>query len=122
MDALLSVIFVVSALIVVLGLSVSGTVILMRKLNSRKLSSITKVIFVMAQVAALVWISSSYALAIYSTICLGQVYTLAELSEPAIHTILGVSVLKVVENLFEHNDGGIFGKSHSTSPEQDNDN
>lgn len=122
MDALLSVIFVVSALIVVLGLSVVGTVILMRKLNSRKLSSITKVIFVMAQVAALVWISSSYALAIYSTICLGQVYTLAELSEPAIHTILGVSVLKVVENLFEHNDGGIFGKSHSTSPEQDNDN
>ena len=36
---------------------------------------------------------------------------MAELSEPAIHTILGVGFLKVLENIFEHNEGVVFGKS-----------
>lgn len=36
---------------------------------------------------------------------------MAELSEPAIHTILGVGFLKVLENIFEHNDGAVFGRS-----------
>ena len=33
------------------------------------------------------------------------------LSQQAITTILGVNALKVVENIFEHNSGGLFGKS-----------
>lgn len=119
MDAT-NILFACFSLLITLGLTILGAVVLLRSLKSRKLSGITKVIFVMAQVAALVWISISYALAIYSTICLGQVYTLAELSEPAIHTILGVSVLKVVENIFEHNDGLIFGTSHEETKEDNN--
>ena len=33
------------------------------------------------------------------------------LSQQAITTILGVNVLKVVENIFEHNDGPVFGQT-----------
>ena len=38
---------------------------------------------------------------------------MVELSEQAIETILGVNVLKVVENIFEHNDGPVFGKNNT---------
>lgn len=75
------------------------------------LRSVTRLIFVTTQISALVWVFTSYGIAIYSTVMLGQVYTMAELSEPAIHTILGVGVLKVLENVFEHNEGVVFGKS-----------
>lgn len=80
------------------------------------LRSITRLIFVTTQVSALVWVYTSYALAIYATVRLGQVYTMAELSEPAIHTILGVGFLKVLENIFEHNNGLVFGRSKQKSP------
>lgn len=76
-----------------------------------KLMKITRFIFVTTQISALIWVFTSYGIAIYSTLKLGQVYTMAELSEPAIHTILGVGFLKVLENIFEHNDGAVFGKS-----------
>lgn len=75
------------------------------------LRSVTKLIFVTTQISALIWVYTSYGLAIYSTVRLGQVYTMTELSEPAIHIILGVGVLKVLENIFEHNEGPIFGNS-----------
>lgn len=75
------------------------------------IKSVTRLIFVTTQISALIWVFTSYAIAIYSTVKLGQVYTMAELSEPAIHTILGVSFLKVLENIFEHNDGPIFGST-----------
>lgn len=75
------------------------------------LRSITKFIFVTTQISALIWVFTSYAIAAYSTVRLGQVYTMSELSEPAIHTILGVGFLKVLENIFEHNDSAVFGVS-----------
>ena len=75
------------------------------------LRSVTRLIFVTTQISALMWVFTSYGIAIYSTVRLEQVYTMAELSEPAIHTILGVGVLKVLENIFEHNEGGVFGRS-----------
>lgn len=37
---------------------------------------------------------------------------MTELSQQAITTILGVNVLKVPENVFEHNDGPVFGRSN----------
>ena len=40
-------------------------------------------------------------------------FPVVDLSEQAIETILGVNVLKVVENIFEHNDGAVFGKSNA---------
>ena len=77
------------------------------------LRSVTRLIFVTTQISALVWVFTSYGIAVYSTVWLGQVYTMAELSEPAIHTILGVGVLKVLENIFEHNEGAVFGRSRT---------
>lgn len=82
-----------------------------RLLTKTRMIQITRFIFVTTQVSALIWVFTSYGIAIYSTVKLGQVYTMAELSEPAIHTILGVGFLKVLENIFEHNEGAVFGKS-----------
>lgn len=80
-------------------------------LTKARLMQITRFIFITTQISALIWVFTSYGIAVYSTIKLGQVYTMAELSEPAIHTILGVGFLKVLENIFEHNDGAVFGRS-----------
>lgn len=79
------------------------------------LRSVTRMLFVTTQVSALAWVFTSYGIAIYSTVRLEQVYTMAELSEPAIHTILGVGVLKVLENIFEHNEGALFGHSQDNT-------
>ena len=76
-----------------------------------KLKSITRWLFVTTQVAALFWVSISYMIAIYATVRLGDPFPVADLSEQAIETILGVNVLKVLENIFEHNEGPVFGKT-----------
>lgn len=73
------------------------------------MKSITRILFVTTQVAAIVWVSVSYLIAIYATVKLWQPFPVAELSQQAITTILGVNVLKVVENIFEHNDSVLFG-------------
>lgn len=75
------------------------------------MKSITRALFLTTQVAALGWVTVSYGIAVYATVRLGQPFPVAELSQQAITTILGVNALKVVENIFEHNDGGLFGKS-----------
>lgn len=89
-----------------------------KRLTKAKLRSLTRIIFLTTQISALIWVFISYGIALYSTIKLGQVYTMAELSEPAINTILGVGILKVLENIFEHNDGGIFGRSNGNGTEE----
>lgn len=73
------------------------------------MKSITRALFVTTQAAALVWVSLSYIIAIYATVRLSQPFPVVELSQQAITTILGVNVLKVVENIFEHNDSPFFG-------------
>lgn len=75
------------------------------------MKSVTRLLFITTQIAALGWVSVSYLIALYATVRLGQPFPVVELSQQAITTILGVNVLKVVENVFEHNDGGIFGTS-----------
>ena len=87
-----------------------------RERGLARLRSVTRWIFVTTQVSALLWVYASYGIAVYATVRLGQVYTMAELSEPAIHTILGGGVLKVLENIFEHNDGPVFGRSKENAP------
>lgn len=84
-----------------------------RKKKNREdiLRGVTEFLFVSTHICALLWVFTSYGIALYSTIVLGQVYTLEELSKPAIDTILGVAGLKVLGNIFEHNNGGIFGTS-----------
>ena len=73
-----------------------------KRLDAR---SVTRTLFVTTQLAALGWVSMSYLIAAYATVRLGQVFPVEELSEQAIETILGVNFLKVIENIFEHNDG-----------------
>ena len=73
------------------------------------MKSITRALFLTTQPAALVWVTASYGIAVYATVRLGKPFPVAELSQQAITTILGVNALKVVENIFEHNNGGLFG-------------
>ena len=80
--------------------------------------SITAWLFVTTQVAALFWVSSSYAIAFYATVALGQPYPIETLSEQAITTLLGVTALKVIENIFEHNDGALFGHNNNGKGEE----
>lgn len=75
------------------------------------IESVTRWLFVTTQICALVWVSLSYVIAFYSMIVLGQVFTLSEIFDPAITTLLGVVAIKQVGNIFEHNNGGIFGNS-----------
>lgn len=75
------------------------------------MKSVTRILFVTTQIAALGWVSVSYLIALYATVRLGQPFPVVELSEQAIKTILGVNVLKVLENIFEHNDSKVFGTS-----------
>ncbi len=83
--------------------------------------SVTRLLFLSTQISALVWVFISYGIAIYSTIRLQQVYTMSELSEPAINALLGVTALKVLGNIFEHNDGPVFGQSKPPAAKQDAD-
>lgn len=86
-----------------------------RTMDKRKkealLRSITNFLFVTTQVCALIWVFTSYGIAVYSMVVLRQVYTMSELSEPAITTLIATLSVKVLANMFEHNDGGIFGTS-----------
>lgn len=86
-----------------------------KSITEARLRSVTRFLFITTQVCALVWIFISYGLAIYSTIWLHQVYTMSELSKPAIDTLLGAMALKVLGNIFEHNDSVVFGKSEKPS-------
>lgn len=79
------------------------------------LKQITNFLFITTQVSALIWVFTSYGIALYSTIKLGQVYTMSETADPAINTLLGVVAMKVVANIFEHNEGPIFGTSKNTN-------
>lgn len=87
-----------------------------RKTLTRKALRLTRVLFGLLVGCALLWVFTSYAIAIYSTVVLGQVYTMAELAEPAITSLLATVGLKVLENIFEHNDSALFG--HSNGKEQ----
>ena len=73
--------------------------------------NLTKALFVTTQIAALIWVSVSYLIAAYATVRYGEAFPVVDLSRQAIETILGVNIIKGAENIFEHNDGFIFGTS-----------
>lgn len=50
-------------------------------------------------------------MAIYAMVILGQVYTLTELSQPALTALTVTMGSKVLSNIFEHNNNKIFGTS-----------
>jgi len=84
------------------------------------LRSVTRFLFVTTQIFALFWVSLSYGIAAYSTVVLQQPFPVEELSRQAIITLLGMSGLKVVENIFEHNNGPVFGQSENESESEEN--
>lgn len=75
--------------------------------------SITRFLFVVPPVCAIIWVFWTYTLATYSTVVLEQPFPVESLSIQAIITLLGVSGLKVLENIFEHNEGVVFGQSRA---------
>lgn len=97
------------------GVTLAVARVLQKTVTEARLRSVTRILFIATLVAAICWVSCSYIIAGYATVFLGQAFPVVELSDRAITTILGVIVLKVTENLFEHNDGGIFGKSKGKS-------
>ena len=68
-------------------------------------------LFIVTLWACIAWISCSYAMAIYAMVILGQVYTLTELSQPALTALTVTMGSKVLSNIFEHNNNKIFGTS-----------
>ena len=74
--------------------------------------SITRFLFLSAQLSALLWANWSFVLATYATVCLQQPLPLETLSETAINVIIGTLLCKVLENALEHNNGGIWGISN----------
>lgn len=85
------------------------------------MKKVTNFLFVTTQLAALVWVSISYLIALYATVRLGQVFPVVELSKQAIETLLGVTALKVAGNIFEHNDSAVFGTSNGPEKKQKRD-
>ena len=67
----------------------------------KNIKTTTRRLFVTTQIAALGWVTMSYLIALYATVRLGQVFPVVDLSEQA------------MENIFEHNDGAVFGKSNA---------
>ena len=87
-----------------------------KNLTAAKFGGVTRRLMLATMRCALIWVFISYAIAIYATVRLGAVYTMAELSEPAIYSVLGVTMAKVLENVFEHNDSKVFGVSKTKEP------
>lgn len=85
-------------------------------------ASVTHMLFYTTQIAALGWVSLSYLIALYSSVKLGQVYPVESLSSQAIITIFGSIALKVVSNIFEHNDGVVQGTSTTATINKPDDN
>ncbi len=75
------------------------------------MKSVTNFLYVTGQIAALFWVSLSYFYAGYATFILGDPFPVEELSGNAVNAIIGVTMCKTLGNIFEHNDGGIFGYS-----------
>ena len=78
----------------------------------RKARSVTAFLYMTTQVASIVWVSTSYVLAGYATVALGQPFPITDLSTQAIVTLLGNGILKTVANIFEHNNGFFWGTSN----------
>lgn len=79
------------------------------------LRHVTEFMYVCTMVMCLLVIVNTCALAWYSTIVLHQPYPLESLSSQLGVTIIGAIVAKVLGNIFEKNDGGIFGHSNTTN-------
>ncbi len=75
-------------------------------------ASVTRQLFVVTLWACIAWISCSYAMAIYSMVILGQVYTLTELSGAGAQSPSPSHwAARCSPTSFEHNNNKFFGTS-----------
>lgn len=81
------------------------------------LQTFTNLMYCLVIVASVVWISLSYVIGIYGVVVYGQVEALIELSRDIVKCIMVVLITKTISNIFEHNNGGIFGYSDETFTE-----
>ena len=105
---------VLAALGAVFSIKVVGWVVCRHGLDGitkAQAASVTRRLFIVTLWACIAWISCSYAMAVYSMVILGQVYTLTELSEPALTALTVTMGSKVLSNIFEHNNNKFFGTS-----------
>lgn len=79
-----------------------------------KILSVTRLIYISTQIAALTWVSLSYIMALYATIKLQQPFPVESLSQTAIEVLLGNGALKTISNIFEHNNGKFLGTSRES--------
>lgn len=77
------------------------------------IKGITEFIYVVTMIAAIIWVSMSYVIAMYGTYHFGQVFPVETLSGQALIAILGVCISKTISNIFEHNDGVVWGESRN---------
>lgn len=75
------------------------------------LRHVTEFIFVVMLGMCCFVVVNACGIAWYSTIVLHQPYPLESLASQAFLAGLGAIAAKVVGNIFEHNNGGIFGES-----------
>lgn len=80
-------------------------------MNKKLFEGLTAWLFTISVIAAIAWISISYLMGVYALKELENTDLLVELSKEAMITILGVNLMKMISNLFEHNNGWIFGTS-----------
>ena len=107
-----------TAVVVLALVLLGGFLVVFAKIKGtteQKLVSVTRFLYITTQIAALVWVSVSYLIAMYATIALGQPFPVTELSDKAIDAILGVAGMKTLAGIFEHNNGFFFGTSDKSS-------
>lgn len=76
------------------------------------LQTFTNVMYCLILIAGIVWISLSYVIGIYGVVRFAQVEPLIELSRDVVKCIMVVVITKTIANIFEHNDGPVFGYSN----------
>lgn len=118
MTVLIVMLAVVAALVLAL---VVALVYVVRKAGDgaeKRLHSITRFLFTTMQISAITWVSISYLLAAYQTIVLQIPFPAEELSGKAIDSILVGLGIKMIGNIFEHNDSKILGTSNKTGSDE----
>lgn len=88
-----------------------------RTMTQARAMGVTRRLYVVTLWGCIAWISASYLMAGYALVALGQVYTLAELSKPALSALTVTLGSKVLSNIFEHNDSAVFGRSRDVDAE-----
>lgn len=73
--------------------------------------TLTERMFVLSFRLAWFLITTTYGLGVYCTVVLKDPRLLETVSVQLIITVLGCIIMKIVANIFEHNNGGIFGTS-----------